>query len=371
MMATFFLAVIIILFLIIGKYMQNNNSVYKLYRTWKTQYVKGSANSSFVNGSDKSGEKVALSESQGYGMLITMLAAQKNQATQSDFDKFVVYYKNHTLSEQNHLMAWKQNQLNNEMKTLAENNTNATDGDMDIAYALLMADQKWGSTGNFNYKKIATNILSDLLKHNYNDENELLRVGNWAKNDEKYNNLIRTSDLIPSYFKKFYEVTNDKRWQKIYLKSIKVLKNLSGENKTGLIPDFVFITHNNISSVSPNTFESANDDKYAWNANRVPLRLAFNTSNKELKNINKKMLIFFNQQKSIKAVYSLDGHSANNYSSMAFTAPIAVAAYQQKSEFKNFSNTLLEQVDSNDLSNSYYADTLKVLAALMIKNDLK
>lgn len=77
MMATFFLAVIIILFLIIGKYMQNNNSVYKLYRTWKTQYVKGSANSSFVNGSDKSGEKVALSESQGYGMLITMLAAQK------------------------------------------------------------------------------------------------------------------------------------------------------------------------------------------------------------------------------------------------------------------------------------------------------
>lgn len=257
------------------------------------------------------------------------------------------------------------------MKTLAENNTNATDGDMDIAYALLMADQKWGSTGNFNYKKIATNILSDLLKHNYNDENELLRVGNWAKNDEKYNNLIRTSDLIPSYFKKFYEVTNDKRWQKIYLKSIKVLKNLSGENKTGLIPDFVFITHNNISSVSPNTFESANDDKYAWNANRVPLRLAFNTSNKELKNINKKMLIFFNQQKSIKAVYSLDGHSANNYSSMAFTAPIAVAAYQQKSEFKNFSNALLEQVDSNDLSNSYYADTLKVLAALMIKNDLK
>ncbi|ORI60815.1 hypothetical protein BMS68_02625 [Leuconostoc mesenteroides subsp. cremoris] len=76
-----------------------------------------------------------MSESQGYGMLITMLAAQKNQATQSDFDKFVVYYKNHTLSEQNHLMACKQNQSNNEMKTLAENNTNVTDGDMDIAYA--------------------------------------------------------------------------------------------------------------------------------------------------------------------------------------------------------------------------------------------
>lgn len=268
-------------------------------------------------------------------------------------------------------MAWKQNQSNNEMRTLAENNTNATDGDMDIAYALLMADQKWGSTGNFNYKKIAINILGELLQYNYNDENELLRVGNWAKNDEKYNNLIRTSDLIPSYFKKFYEVTNDKRWQNIYLKSIKVLSNLSNENKTGLIPDFVYITHNNISSVSPNTFESANDDKYAWNANRVPLRLAFNTSNRELKDINKKMLIFFNQQKSIQAVYSLDGHSENNYSSMAFTAPIAVAAYQQRSEFKNFSNVLMKKVDSNELSNSYYADTLKVLAALMIKNDLK
>ncbi|WP_349516201.1 glycosyl hydrolase family 8 [Leuconostoc suionicum] len=351
--------------------MKRTNPVYKLYHSWQSHYVKSFNEGTFVNGSDEKDSQVALSESQGYGMLITMLAAKKNLATQADFNKFVAYYQQHTISKQNRLMAWKQNKSNNNMQTLTKNNTDATDGDMDIAYALLMADQKWHSAGKYNYKKLATNIVNDLIKYNYNDENELLRVGNWAKDDEKYNNLIRTSDLIPSYFKTFYELTDDKRWQKTYLKSIRILEKLSGKNKTGLIPDFVSVTENNVSNVAPNTFESENDNKYAWNANRVPLRLAFATSNKELKNINKKILTFFNQQNSIKAVYNLDGSSPNDYSSMAFTAPIAVAAYQQKSEFQNLSETLRKQVNDDTLSKNYYADTLKVLAALMIDNELK
>ncbi|MGB2510646.1 glycosyl hydrolase family 8 [Leuconostoc suionicum] len=351
--------------------MKRTNPVYKLYHSWQSHYVKSVNEGTFVNDSDEKDSQVALSESQGYGMLITMLAAKKDLATQADFNKFVIYYQQHTISKQNRLMAWKQNKSNNNMQTLTKNNTDATDGDMDIAYALLMADQKWHSTGKYNYKKLATNIVNDLIKYNYNDENELLRVGNWAKNDEKYNNLIRTSDLIPSYFKTFYELTDDKRWQKTYFKSIRILEKLSGKNKTGLIPDFVLVTDNNVSNVAPNTFESENDNKYAWNANRVPLRLAFATSNQELKKINKKILTFFNQQNSIKAVYNLDGSSSNDYSSMAFTAPIAVAAYQQKSEFQNLSEKLRKQVYDDTLSKNYYADTLKVLAALMIDNELK
>lgn len=366
-----FLVIVCSAILIVGGIMKRTNPVYKLYHSWQSHYVKSVNEGTFVNGSDEKDSQVALSESQGYGMLITMLAAKKDLATQADFNKFVIYYQQHTISKQNRLMAWKQNKSNNNMQTLAKNNTDATDGDMDIAYALLMADQKWHSTGKYNYKKLATNIVNDLIKYNYNDENELLRVGNWAKNDEKYNNLIRTSDLIPSYFKTFYELTDDKRWQKTYLKSIRILEKLSDKNKTGLIPDFVLVTDNNVSNVAPNTFESEDDNKYAWNANRVPLRLAFATSNQELKKINKKILTFFNQQNSIKAVYKLDGSSSNDYSSMAFTAPIAVAAYQQKSEFQNLSEKLRKQVYDDTLSKKYYADTLKVLAALMIDNELK
>lgn len=366
-----FLVIVCSAILIVGGIMKRTNPVYKLYHSWQSHYVKSVNEGTFVNDSDEKDSQVALSESQGYGMLITMLAAKKDLATQSDFNKFVIYYQQHTISKQNRLMAWKQNKSNNNMQTLTKNNTDATDGDMDIAYALLMADQKWHSTGKYNYKKLATNIVNDLIKYNYNDENELLRVGNWAKNDEKYNNLIRTSDLIPSYFKTFYELTDDKRWQKTYLKSIRILEKLSDKNKTGLIPDFVLVTDNNVSNVAPNTFESEDDNKYAWNANRVPLRLAFATSNQELKKINKKILTFFNQQNSIKAVYNLDGSSSNDYSSMAFTAPIAVAAYQQKSEFQNLSEKLRKQVYDDTLSKNYYADTLKVLAALMIDNELK
>ncbi|GMA70351.1 glucanase [Leuconostoc litchii] len=348
--------------------MQNNTPTNQLYQAWKSNYVRNIATGSFVNSNDHKSKEIALSESQGYGMLITILAAEQNEATQEDFDQFVKYYQNHNISKENHLMAWKQIRSGNKMKTLVENNTNATDGDMDIAYALLMADQKWQSDGKYNYKKIAISILDDLLHYNYNDQNELLNVGNWAKKNIKYENLIRTSDLVPTYFKKFYEVTNDSEWWKIYLKSINVLQNVSNQNDTGLIPDFIIVKNSSITNVAPNTFESADDNNYGWNANRVPMRLSFDTSNQQLLAINKKLLNFFNQQNQIKAVYQLNGKEQNDYSSMAFTAPLAVAAYQQKSEFKTLSNDLLKQVNNSNLSNNYYADTLKMLAALMIEH---
>ncbi|WP_449437807.1 glycosyl hydrolase family 8 [Pedobacter steynii] len=38
----------------------------------------------------------------------------------------------------------------------------ATDGDMDIAYALLLADKQWGSSGKINYKAEAISIINAL-----------------------------------------------------------------------------------------------------------------------------------------------------------------------------------------------------------------
>jgi len=44
----------------------------------------------------------------------------------------------------------------------------ATDGDLDIAYALLLADNQWGSSGSVDYKAEALAVLSDILDKEVN-----------------------------------------------------------------------------------------------------------------------------------------------------------------------------------------------------------
>lgn len=72
-----FLVIVCSAILIVGGIMKRTNPVYKLYHSWQSHYVKSFNEGTFVNGSDEKDSQVALSESQGYGMLITMLAAKK------------------------------------------------------------------------------------------------------------------------------------------------------------------------------------------------------------------------------------------------------------------------------------------------------
>ena len=41
----------------------------------------------------------------------------------------------------------------------------ATDGDLDIAYALLLADKAWGSAGEIDYRASALDMIAAILKH--------------------------------------------------------------------------------------------------------------------------------------------------------------------------------------------------------------
>ncbi len=338
------------------------------YKSWHELYVVKHHDGAYVNSGILNQKKIAISEAQGYGMLITALAASKQEANQKEFDALMVYYNQHTISDINHLMAWKQVYTSGKMVTDTVNNTNATDGDLDIAYALLKADKLWGSQGNYNYRGIANDLMRDLLNYNYNVHNQSLYLGDWAKNDKRYQYLVRTSDLIPMYFKVFFEKSHDKRWLSLYNQSINTLKILSDRSTAGLFPDFVWIKNGQIINAEPNTLESANDGVYGWNANRIPFRLAYDTDDSELRKINNKLLQFFEQRHRLTAVYDLSGKSLNNYTSMAFTAPIAVAANQQKNVVNTFAEKIVQQVKTTSLTGNYYADTLQMLAMLIFDN---
>ena len=88
----------------------------------------------------------------------------------------------------------------------------ATDGDMDIAYALLLADKLWGNDGKINYKQEALTIINELMNSVVNQNEWTLKLGDWVKNDDpRYGSATRTSDWMVGHISVFYEVTGDER----------------------------------------------------------------------------------------------------------------------------------------------------------------
>ena len=80
-----------------------------IYKQWSEQFLVSKIDQTYVRttkNSEKEGTTV-LSEAQSYGMLITVLAAKKGQASQEDFESLYRYYLNHRVPG-TELMSWKQ-----------------------------------------------------------------------------------------------------------------------------------------------------------------------------------------------------------------------------------------------------------------------
>ena len=197
-------------------YLQQN-----MYRTWEKSYVMHPrADQSFVNTSTNNNHQkpIALSESQGYGMWITIMAAKKGWASRQDFDRFVNYWLAHRdyFGDQHqtptYLMSWRQ-YYNRHHQWVADVNS-ATDGDVYIDMALAQAARQWPSKADY-YRSLAKKLSSDILAYEYNPQTRALTVGDWVTKDSPYWRLMRTSDVMPFVFKTLAETTGDSRWQPV------------------------------------------------------------------------------------------------------------------------------------------------------------
>ena len=173
-----------------------------------------------------------LSEGQGYGMFI---AAHDPSVKESNFAKLVQYYLKHR-DRNTQLMAWRQTKKNG--KWSSERNS-ATDGDLFIAKALFLAAKRWKNPA---YQRQGQKLIADILRYEYNPTTHALTVGNWADSKSKYYNLMRTSDVLPTMFDQFYRESNDSRWLLIKKTMLKRLNQLSHQHKSGLVPDFAWLT---------------------------------------------------------------------------------------------------------------------------------
>ncbi len=329
-----------------------------LYHQWANTFIKTSGDVAYVKTDTAKDKDIVLSEGQSYGMLIAAEAGQKGLASQDDFDQLYRYYLAHRYNG-TQLMSWRQTVT---AEKVVDDDNNATDGDLYIAYALIQASHVWKDKAT-SYQKQAKAILADILAYNYNKTTGVLTLGNWADEASKNHYLMRTSDVVPAQFQAFYDLTGDKTWLDVNDKMLTALEKMSNQTKTGLVPDFMWVNADgSVSAAKAGTISSSYDDDYYYNACRVPYNLA-QSQDKRAQAVTNRILDFFMTQEAIYGGYSLKGKVVDYHQSASFIAPVVLAAS------KNSAYTKLVQqhkyiFQQNLPSNNYYDSALTTLSAL-------
>ena len=215
---------------------QMDTEVQNFYTAWKTAYLKpgctkGQYYIEYINGSD-----ICVSEGQGYGMVIVAYMAGYDPEAKTYFDGLYQWYKSHPSEINPVLMNWKQGKGCSNTGSDA-----ATDGDLDIAYALLLAHTQWGSTGTVNYLSEAKKLINAIKTSEVYATTNTLLLGDWASGDAKAQNDTRPSDFMFDHFTAFNAFTNDATWNTIKSNCYTLIETMQTNfsSTTGLIPDFI------------------------------------------------------------------------------------------------------------------------------------
>jgi endo-1,4-beta-D-glucanase Y len=256
--------------------------------------------------------------------------------------------------------------------------SSANDGDLDIAYGLLLADAQWGSGGAIDYRAAATWVLIRDLA--VGPQSNLPMLGDWVQpNGSPHNQWSpRTSDFMSGHFRAFARATGDARWHAVADASLDVVQTLQDQYSpaTGLLPDFVQPVSDSDHAprpASPGFLEGAKDGDFNYNAGRDPWRLGtdalLNGDARALAAVRK--ISAWAETKTngnpqqIRAGYSLAGEplSGSDYFTTFFAAPLGVAAMTMSSQ-QAWLNAIYDAVRQRQ--ENYYEDSVAMLCLLVM-----
>ncbi|WP_246267609.1 glycosyl hydrolase family 8 [Nonomuraea typhae] len=286
-----------------------DGQVRDFYAKWKAAFVTAKCGSRQVISPDADHPYVG--EAQGYGLVIA--------ATMGDrplFDDILKYVEAHPSVNNPLLLAAEQDK---NCKSV-NGSDSATDGDLDVAYGLLMAGRQWGG----DYRDKAAERIAAIKESEVHPETKLMKLGDWATQDEPLATVSRTSDWMIGHFRAFEKI--DPEWAAIRQAHQKLIAAIPGE--TGLLPDFV----KDGKPVKGEVLESEHDGDYNWNALRDPWRIgadAVTSGDPASVAAARKMSAWIERTGSpekIAAGYTLSGKPLEEGPEPAFVAPFAVAA---------------------------------------------
>lgn len=355
------------------------------YDEWKNLYIGNDCGDDLayvdVNAEDNDdSDTLTVSEAHGYGMMIAAFMAGYDDEAQDLFDRFYSYYRNHPSAESDYLMTW--NQTGDCEDAEDGGDSSATDGDLDIAYALLLADAQWDSEGEINYREAALNIISAIEEEEIHPSLNTVMLGDWTHPSEtNYYNASRTSDWMPEHFRAFQEATDDELWNDVVETIYDTLEILQANFSplTGLLPDFVINLDSSPEPAGEDFLEDDADGTYNYNACRDPWRLAtdylLNDDTRALtavQAINDWIRDETGEDPSaIMDGYELDGDldSAATYNAIDFVAPFGVGA-MVADDNQEWLNSIWDLVTQTGLDEeSYYGNTLKMLSLIVMSGN--
>jgi endo-1,4-beta-D-glucanase Y len=355
---------------------QLDRQVTGFYDQWKHRYIKPGCNKNqFYVWFEKPG-KECVSEGQGYGMVITALMAGYDKQAKTIYDGLYNYYRAHPAKTSPYLMAWAQTK---NCKNLDRGT--ATDGDMDIAYSLLLADKQWGSKGDINYNQEAKNMMTAIMQREINPKTFSILLSDGSEGDSKDYYDMRASDFMPANFKAFENASKTGKWQKVIDNNYTLFNYLQKtySPEAGLVPDFIRGIDQKARPAQPNYLESKYDGYYNYNACRVPWRIATDYllyGDKRAKAINDKVNRWIRQTTdgnpdNISAGYTLAGDDIKGryFEALSFIAPFTVSAMVNRDN-QQWLNKLWDYLVAFKLKDyDYYDNTIKMLDMIIVSGN--
>jgi endo-1,4-beta-D-glucanase Y len=354
-----------------------DQSVESFYDQWKAHYIKTipGKSESYIWFEGKDG-KQSVSEGQGYGMVIVALMAGFDPSAKNTFDNLYRYYHSHPSNRGSHLMVWAQNTHNKDL-----DKTSASDGDIDIAYSLLLANKQWGSKGSINYLQEAKSMIDDIMQYEINHKTWSVLLSNAIENDSKDYFDTRSSDFMPANFKAFEQATGDMRWTKVINNGYKLFDFMQRvySPDAGLIPDFIVHLNKKPKPAPAHYLESVYDGEYNYNACRVPWRVAADyllSGDERSKAFVRKINHWIRETTSnntynLSAGYTLAGNDikGRNFEALSFITPFGVSAMVDKNN-QQWLNSIWDYTEQFKLKKfDYYDNTIKLLNMIIISGN--
>ena len=323
-------------------------------------------------------DSITVSEAHGYGMLALALMAGADPEAQTAFNGMYHYRADHPARSSPHLMAWNQVEGCGNAGEEHGGDNSATDGDLDIAYALLLADKAWGSDGRIDYRAAALDMIEAIMKHEVSASGDFLLLGDWAatSDEQHFRAATRSSDFMLSHLKAFADATGEQRWHGLRDSTYGLIDTMTRKfsPKTGLMPDFIVDLGKKPRPAPANFMEGKSDGHFSWNAARYPWRIGLDyllhgeaRAHKALSGLNKwvRHKVKDNPE-ALADTYHLDGRAAQGAGTgaLTFVALMGVAAMVEADNqaWLNavWDNVVAQKIEDDD----FYGNTLKLMAMI-------
>lgn len=284
----------------------SNDMVKRWYTNWKTKYLQ-TCNSNIRPATNPISE--SLVEAQGFAMVAVAYMGDKET-----FDKLYAYYKSKCTTAGCGLMGWKQTCDN------ISDQGSATDGDIDVACALVVANWQWPGGG---YDEKAKSLITTLKKIITTCSGKLT-VYPGCSNGTPWGGCSETdiSYYTPAFFRYFAKITGDSSWSKL-ADDTQLIRDAAANATTGLVPDW--------QSVDGRAGSGSRVGYFGYDAVRAPYKQTLDYlwyGTEKAGTWAKKLSTWANGigVKSLKDGYQLNGTTQGSNHNMAVVGSFAVAA---------------------------------------------